>query len=76
MLMQEIIIITFAYAEPPSSWPLSWAECLTLAPGNYCYLSILKETKPYVENKKSKAETIYKICMTHSSLIKGFIIYE
>ena len=24
----------FAYAEPPSSWPLSWAEFLTLAPGS------------------------------------------
>ena len=24
----------FAYAEPPSSWPLSWVECLTLAPGS------------------------------------------
>ena len=22
----------FAYVEPPSSWPLPWAECLTLAP--------------------------------------------
>ena len=22
----------FAYAEPPSSWPLSWVELLTLAP--------------------------------------------
>ena len=22
----------FAYVEPPSSWPLSWAEYLTLAP--------------------------------------------
>ena len=24
----------FAYAEPPSSWPLSWVELLTLAPGS------------------------------------------
>ena len=24
----------FAYAEPPSSWPLPWAEFLTLAPGS------------------------------------------
>ena len=24
----------FAYAEPTSSWPLSWAEFLTLAPGS------------------------------------------
>ena len=23
---------TFAYVEPPSSLPLPWAECLTLAP--------------------------------------------
>ena len=23
----------FAYAEPPSSWPLSWVECLSPAPG-------------------------------------------
>jgi len=35
----------------------------------------LKETKPYMENKKSKAETIHKICMTHSSLIKGFKLF-
>jgi len=26
---------TFAYVEPPSSWPLPWAECLTLAPNTY-----------------------------------------
>ena len=24
----------FVYAEPPSSWPLSWAEFITLAPGS------------------------------------------
>ena len=24
----------FAYVEPPSSWPLSWVELLTLAPGS------------------------------------------
>ena len=24
----------FAYAEPPSSWPVSWAEFLMLAPGS------------------------------------------
>lgn len=35
----------------------------------------LKETKPYIENKKSKAETIHKICMTHSSLINGFKLF-
>ena len=26
---------TFAYVEPPSSWPLPRAECLTLAPNTY-----------------------------------------
>ena len=25
----------FAYAKPPSSWPLPWAEFLTLAPGTH-----------------------------------------
>lgn len=35
----------------------------------------LKETKPYMENKNSKAETIHKIRMTHSSLIKGFKLF-
>ena len=24
----------FAYAKPPSSWPLSWVELLTLDPGS------------------------------------------
>ena len=24
----------FVYVEPPSSWPLPWAECLTLAPNS------------------------------------------
>ena len=25
----------FAYVEPPSSWPLPWVECLTLAPNTH-----------------------------------------
>ena len=28
----------FAYAEPPSSWTLSWVECLSLAPRKYSCL--------------------------------------
>ena len=27
----------FAYAKPPSSWPLPWAEFLTLAPGTHLF---------------------------------------
>ena len=42
----------FAYVEPPSSWPLSRAECLTLAPNSFpqrftlCCLLDCKEIKP------------------------------
>ena len=32
----------FAYVEPPSSWPLPQAECLTLAPNNIPCLFSLK----------------------------------
>jgi len=31
----------FAYAEPPSSWPLPRAECLTLAPSTTIIFSLL-----------------------------------
>ena len=30
---------TFAYVEPPSSWPLPWAECLTPAPNTIALIS-------------------------------------
>ena len=33
----------FAYVEPPSSWPLPWAECLTLAPNRGSLWKIREE---------------------------------
>ena len=33
---------TFAYVEPPSSWPLPWVECLTLAPNKRLLISWLQ----------------------------------
>ena len=40
----------FAYVEPPSSWPLPWAECLTLAPNRAPRLILLcSHSDPWVK---------------------------
>jgi len=68
----------FAYVEPPSSWPLPWAEYLTLAP-NICPFRIntfvsltrrmneLAKNKPSWEKKKKIVRAQRGFISTHDS---------
>ena len=53
----------FVYAEPPSSWPLPWAEFLTLAPSSD---RILVELFQILKDDAVESAALYAICNMHS----------
>jgi len=56
----------FAYVEPPSSWPLSWAEYLTLAPNTLVSLIFLKRSLVF-------PILLFSSISSHWSLRKAFL---
>ena len=57
----------FAYVEPPSSWPLPWAECLTPAPNTSPVLFWACALEPQL---LSSCAIITKACMLWSRTLK------